>query len=82
MMTAMDPNHAVPEADAIDRARALEDDAELPVSVGDRPEADALEQARPVSDERTVRSPSERGDVPEADWFEQSIVEPLDDEAR
>ena len=54
------------------------------------PEADALEQDQAVEDEAddvpgstgNRRSPAERGEVPEADWFEQSIAEPLDDEAR
>ena len=73
----------VPEADAIEQDRAVEEESDdLPGSVGDRPEADAIEQARPVGEERAVRSSSQRDEVPEADWFEQSIVEPLDDEAR
>jgi hypothetical protein len=83
MMTGMDHDEPVPEADAIERERAVEERSDdLPGSVGDRPEADAIEQARLVAEERAVRSSSERGEVPEADWIEQSIVEPLDDEVR
>jgi hypothetical protein len=46
------------------------------------PEADALEQERSVVPERDVQIPPERGDVPEADWLEQSLVEPFDEEDR
>jgi hypothetical protein len=46
------------------------------------PEADALEQERPVVPEREVQLPPERGEVPEADWLEQSRVEPFDEEDR
>ena len=46
------------------------------------PEADALEQEQSVVPERGVRLPPERGDVPEADWLEQSVAEPFDDEDR
>jgi len=55
--------------------------------VGDKPEADALEQAQPVGEEVVTpvgsRRPSRgRDEVPEADWLEQSVLEPLDDEER
>jgi len=46
------------------------------------PEADALEQEQPVVPERQVETSPERGDVPEADWLEQSRVEPFDEEDR
>jgi len=46
------------------------------------PEADALEQKQSVVEERTIQAASERGEVPEADWLEQSMVEPYDDEDR
>jgi hypothetical protein len=46
------------------------------------PEADALEQEQPVVPERTVEGTHHRDDVPEADWLEQSMVEPFDDEDR
>ncbi len=46
------------------------------------PEADALEQEQPVVAERTTLAPPERGEVPEADWLEQSVAEPFDDEDR
>ena len=46
------------------------------------PEADALEQEQSVVPERQVDATPERGDVPEADWLEQSVVEPFDEEDR
>ncbi len=78
-------NEPVPEADALEQKRDVADaDAgdDRIDSVGDRPEADALDQRRPVTEERTVRPPAERGEVPEADWIEQQVTEPLDDEVR
>ena len=76
-------NEPVPEADALEQERDVEEKtADLVESVGDRPEADAIEQSRPVTEGRTVRPASERGEVPEADWIEQQVTEPLDDEVR
>jgi hypothetical protein len=46
------------------------------------PEADALEQEELVVPERGIDLAPERGDVPEADWLEQSVAEPFDDEDR
>jgi hypothetical protein len=46
------------------------------------PEADALEQEQSVTPERSVVAPPGRGEVPEADWLEQSVAEPFDDEDR
>ncbi len=46
------------------------------------PEADALEQQQSVVAERNVEVSPERGEVPEADWLEQSVAEPFDDEDR
>jgi hypothetical protein len=46
------------------------------------PEADALEQEQSVVAERTIQASPERDDVPVADWLEQSVVEPFDDEDR
>jgi hypothetical protein len=46
------------------------------------PEADALEQEQSVVPERTVQATHHRDDVPEADWLEQSVAEPFDDEDR
>jgi len=46
------------------------------------PEADALEQEQLVVPDRSIQATPERGDVPEADWLEQSVVEPFDDEDR
>ncbi len=46
------------------------------------PEADALEQEQSVVPEKTVEAAHHRDDVPEADWLEQSMAEPFDDEDR
>src|SRR5260370_41476440 len=55
MMTGMDHDEPVPEADAIERERAVEERSDdLPGSVGARPDADALEQARAGAEERAV----------------------------
>jgi hypothetical protein len=46
------------------------------------PEADALEQDQAVVTQRGVQASPERDDVPVADWLEQSVVEPFDEEDR
>ena len=62
-----------------------DEDEAAPTPVGDKPEADTLEQARPVAEgpgrsaRRLEHVPEE---VPEADWFEQSVAEPVDEEER
>jgi hypothetical protein len=77
----MDHDEPALETDAMEQCETPE-----AVSVGssevgeEKPEADALEQAHPVDSERVrVVSPG-RDDVPEADWLEQSVVEPLDED--
>lgn len=70
-------------ADSVDRDPPVDDEApELePVDVvGERPEADVLEQAVVVRTEQELRRPSRGAEVPEADAWEQSIEEPIDDE--
>jgi hypothetical protein len=76
----MDPEEPVPEADAQEQAGADEGVApDVPI-VGEKPEADALEQALPVDEGRVRVVSSHPDEVSEADWLEQSVVEPLDDE--
>ena len=76
-------NEPVPEADALKQKRDLAAGGDGRIDpIGDRPEADVLEQSRPVAGERVVRPPDERGEVPEADWMEQQVTEPFDDEVR
>jgi hypothetical protein len=55
-------------------------DIEPVETIGERPEADVLEQATLVRAEQAARRPVIRDDVPEADAWEQSIEEPIDDE--
>jgi hypothetical protein len=77
----MEHDEPVPEADAIEQAESEEPHAsELPEELGEKPEADALEQAQSVEESRTRVVPRTSDEVPEADWLEQSVVEPLDDE--
>lgn len=73
----------VPEADAEEQDEVVDEDGpelERVESIGDRPEADVLEQAVVVHTEQDVRTPTRRDDVPEADAWEQSIEEPLEDD--
>lgn|GEM_PF-3519147 len=87
------PHDAVPEADVQEQhldaeAAVVDPSAVLATEVAgdaERPEADAQEQAMPVEVDEIVAARPGRprpDDVPEADWFEQSIAEPLDDEER
>ena len=47
---------------------------------GDQPEADVLEQAAPIEDEEIPRPERNPEEVSEADWAEQSIEVPLDED--
>lgn len=73
----------IPDAELDDHDSPV--DAEHPAmarvgALGERPEADALEQATLVRTEQAVHRPVVRDDVPEADAWEQSIEEPIDDD--
>ncbi len=48
--------------------------------LGDRPEADVLDQAAEVAGTHPRRPGERADDVPEADWLEQAIAEPPDEE--
>ena len=52
------------------------------LDTAERPEADVLEQAAVVEVDQSVERGAWRDDVAEADWLDQSIEEPLDDERR
>lgn len=45
-------------------------------------EADLLDQSRVVEEEQVVERMRQPVDVNEADWLEQRIAEPIDDEQR
>lgn len=47
---------------------------------GEAPEADRFEQAQPVEAGRVREARGERPEVDEADWIDQGIVEPDDDD--
>ena len=53
---------------------------ELPEDEG--AEADLLDQSRAVDEEQTVDRSRQPAEVNEADWLEQGIAEPIDDEMR
>ncbi|MDA8380365.1 MAG: hypothetical protein M0020_05990 [Actinomycetota bacterium] len=48
----------------------------------ERPEADVLDQAAVVEVDQSIERGAWHDDVAEADWLDQSIEEPLDDERR
>ena len=54
---------------------AVPDDAEAP-------EADALEQEVVVEEEQILVRGEQPSEATEADWLEQTIVEPIDEEER
>lgn len=73
----------VPEADAIEQSEdpdGATEGSQLPRDVGEKPEADALEQSQSVEDGRMRVVPPARDEVPEADWLEQSVAEPFDED--
>lgn len=62
-------------------------DDEAPETASDEiipegPEADLQEQSQLVGETRSFSPTDKRDDVPEADWFEQSIAETPDEEER
>jgi hypothetical protein len=74
----------IPEADALEQARPLDEGDEeidlVAVHLGaEVPEADALEQARPLLDPPPV-APRLRADIPEADALEQTLPAGEDDD--
>jgi hypothetical protein len=77
----MDQHEPVPENDAQEQPESPDGtSADLPEDLGEKPEADVLEQALPVQRERVRKIAPARDDVPEADWLEQSVAEPLDED--
>lgn len=65
---------------AADRARPGELSEEIPEDEG--AEADLLDQSRVVDEEQVIERTRQPLDVNEADWLEQRIAEPIDDEQR
>ena len=77
----MDQHEPVPENDAQEQPEPPEGTSvDLPDDLEEKPEADVLEQALPVQRERVRKIAPAHDDVPEADWLEQSVVEPLDED--
>lgn len=74
----------VPDADAAEQQEPAEGEltAHRP-GAADAPEADVLEQSRPVDGGATAAA-ARRGapgvDASEADWLEQSVAEPIDED--
>ncbi len=73
-----------PEADELEQREEPDGSVEKPPAepdlAADRPEADTIEQSMLVDEEQILDRGEHRDDVPEADWLDQSIVEPFDDE--
>ena len=73
----------IPEADALEQHEDPEREPTQPDRPGDlrdRPEADTVEQSMVVEEEQVLERGERRDDVPEADWLEQSVGEPIDEE--
>jgi hypothetical protein len=80
-MDPMDQHEPVPENDAQEQPESPDGPSvDLPGDLGEKPKADVLEQALPVQRERVRKIAPAHDDVPEADWLEQSVVEPLDED--
>lgn len=76
-----------PEADALEQQApagdvSTEERSEPVTDRGERPEGDVLEQSIPVEETQIVRRSARHDDVDEADWLDQSIEEPVEDERR
>lgn len=76
----------VPEADVLEQAApAGAQDAETSTpspEIADRPEADVLEQTYLVEEQEVVDRSASHDAVSEADWLEQTIAEPIEEERR
>ena len=80
MMGEMDHDEPVPEADALEQRRPVDQVGGR--GSGDDSEADAVKQGQRAEGARADLAHPDRDDVPEADWLEQSIDEPFDDDER
>lgn len=82
----MERDEPVSEADVLEQEEPVTGgDRPVDVAIGvdsDVPEADAREQAQVVDEDQIRVAGPTSPEVPEADWLEQSIVEPIDDEER
>jgi len=73
------------EADASEQQEpatsvSVEDPFEVLEDLGEKPEADVLEQAIPVDEDQILRPGGSRIEASDADWMEQSIEVPLDED--
>jgi len=59
---------------------SVEDPFEVLTDLGERPEADVLEQAIPVEEDQVLSPAGSRVEASDADWIEQSIEVPLDED--
>jgi len=74
-----------PEADVSEQeepatSASVEGPFEVPEDLGERPEADVLEQALPVEEDQILSLAGSRVEASDADWIEQSIEVPLDED--
>lgn len=75
-----------PEADALEQAEPAgaqghEGSPDTP-EIADRPEADVLEQSQPVEESQIVDRSAGHDMVSEADWLDQTVTEPIEEERR
>jgi hypothetical protein len=79
-----DVDDEAPTADVLEQRQSVDDtapEAPAPSAVlDDRPEADVQEQAEGVEDYQRVVRGTKSEDADEADWLEQTIEEPLEDD--
>jgi hypothetical protein len=75
-----------PEADLFEQRQPAgdegTDETEERPEVEDRPEADVSEQHQTVAEEQIVDRSTSHHSVNEADWLEQSIAEPVEEDHR
>ncbi len=74
-----------PEADVAEQEKSAasasaDGFAEVPDDLGEQPEADVLEQALPVEEDQILSPAGSRAEASDADWIEQSIEVPLDED--
>lgn len=76
----------VPEPDELEQREPAGNEGtevlEAPPDLSGRPEADVVEQAQLVEEDQYLLRTKHRDDVSEADWLEQSIGEPAEEERR
>ncbi len=74
------PDADVSEQDEPTGSTSVETFVGLPDSIDERPVADTLEQSIPVREVQVPRPKGSRDEASEADWIEQSVEVPVDED--